>query len=1220
MRCIGIVRRRHAARTGEEGFALIATLLILGVCSLIIVALLSYAMITVQYAADQSLRDRQVQAADGAMKAFVNQLANDDSDRLGQPSLPCTPNLQANPNPLDDYFNYTVNGIPIQVKCEALTYTGQPNVNVADVQDVVDVVGTSAAGTATDCTTDATIACPKWTAALSGTGKTAADATADGGVAKTITHSGPGALWFTANFVKNAGGTAAVRDTGTCSSDETAKNQCPAVGVTGTYLQGGVGLFKNLGGSAANNLACGVLQEGSSVKLTQVVTAVANRTLCSNAGGAAVANLGSDVLPPAPTDSAGDIVGSPGWVQLHRVTQLAFPSVKFSDYVDANGNYKMTSPTVPEKPCPAGARLELSPGAYTYDAMVVLNKWMFGKPFCTNKVFWFKPGYYWFDVNDANAPSDPAFILTHPGYDPEGAKHQLTFADNRNFYVFGALPVATGQESTYLSTMTDDTPLPLCDKTKAGVSITLSPRTTIQHLRGRVGICGMTNKPALYQGNTAFTGWSTTPSTVQTGVRYRNDGNSGRVSDMSNGFANLFNSNQYTNVSQNNVGSGSTGRILRCDHGGWIEENGSGGWDYAASVWTLQDNDLDRRLYTFCESQTMAKFGPGAAWGTNTRPPHTPIASASLELSTQYTNATADSWDTEPSTAIGVFLNNRATTGVPDCAVYYKGLPNGSSYDLMDENHRGSRTIPSCAGVIKYADDLYDATAVVAMTSSTDCDYMSNSLSIIPPRYDWKGGGCGVNYGISNIASARLVASVAPAGLALRCSGQPVDTASGTPKSKSVDCTDKVVAPEAGMRMATTFDLISNRNSARVHVQCWDDWDDGGFWGPANSSWEQDRCGSPVNAAFDYQVNDALAPTVAALTDGSNPARQISSLSVTVAGSFWCRKDRSDRGPGYPSSCGPQLQSKRYNNTDPEDFAPVAGEVNNADPNFPNFYRYKNWGELNSTTMTAQVIDPDNGSVMCSGTAPISNHDEPRLISFGLTAACRNADKVSRATIHLALSLSRPGVPGGWWITDLIDFFNKAIGNCAGGYDNGDFCHEWSYNLSGMTLSAVTASASPEAAFPGPPRPNRITQGKQNANNVNDARFNVYGQMVMPKAGLTVVWDGPGTGLPIIQGPGPAGQPTLVIKSIASMTGTTGRPGFIDVPAVGVICCSKYTQSVREVRLTARLLSSATNNPQGVVGTAVVDATDVADQAYPKIQYVDWQLCNKAKTAVRCST
>ena len=151
------------------------------------------------------------------------------------------------------------------------------------------------------------------------------------------------------------------------------------------------------------------------------------------------------------------------------------------------------------------------------------------------------------------------------------------------------------------------------------------------------------------------------------------------------------------------------------------------------------------------------------------------------------------------------------------------------------------------------------------------------------------------------------------------------------------------------------------------------------------------------------------------------------SLSVTVAGSFWCRKDRSDRGPGYPSSCGPQLQSKRYNNTDPEDFAPVAGEVNNADPNFPNFYRYKNWGELNSTTMTAQVIDPDNGSVMCSGTAPISNHDEPRLISFGLTAACRNADKVSRATIHLALSLSRPGVPGGWWITDLIDFFNKNL-------------------------------------------------------------------------------------------------------------------------------------------------------------------------------------------------
>lgn len=1146
-------QRRHQSGLDQDGFALIATLAVLALSSFIIMGLLAYTMVTVTYAAGQSLRDEQIQAGDGALEAMVNQLTHDKRGKLGTLSSPCTPDLQnhtfAGQNPDDGKFDYTIGGIPIEVECLPREPNGDPPaLPEADVADVVNIVGDSYTGVQTravTCASESTFVCPEWNEGLTAAGLTGATAEAVDASGPTLTHSGPNPLWFTANQVRVSKGAAAVRTPITCQSSDTTCTPGalvgPALGVTGTYVQGNAGLFKDPSATSPNGKSCGVMQEKSTLPSAQVITTTANRTVCSDSVvGALSYSSGGNVVPDAPTDGSGLVIGSPEWVRIHRVTHLAdtggsaagsTKGAAFSSFVNPDGSVKKC------RPFSSGRRIDLLPGAYTRDVTAILSKWMSGQPYCNAVKYWFKPGYYWFDMNDSD-PSNP-----NP--------FQLNFSDSKSYFIFGTPTRMDGVQNT------GPTTFPLCDATKAGVSITLSQRTSIRHTKGRVGICGIKNKAAIYQSSSANLGWHSEAKKAVVGVTRR-------VARPSESFPAMFRGaagNPGIPASSVETTFGSTGHsaVLDCD----------------------EDAGLFDQIYERCLSQTLATIGPGSQWWKAASPGHTPISNATVQVKALSAARTGDSFSPEASTSIGVFLAGN-TTNYPDCGVYYKGVPWNEtiSYDLFDTSKATTDPkFPSCRSKIGYADELYNATIGISMISQLECE--SGFLTV----------DCG-DFG-PTLQAISLTTGWNPSGTKLTCVGPEV-----TPRgAASVTCKGKD-GSTAGLRRSSSVEVVTGSNQAQLRVNCAGD----------EPVWATEPCGEGVaSARFSYAIDDYTAPDYASLSSAASasPARRLQSLSVLVKGTSYCKRNSVIRA----NNCGPQVNSAGEDGVGQVDQDQVSANNSN------NMTSFKNWGLLGSGDGSGAVVSitkADSAAATCTVSTSLPEHDETKAITIPFdTPGCSivNSSQLVGAKVNVEIKVARRSDTDQYKCSNYILF--------------GTNCYEWGYYLDWVGVTAASASATPAADYVGPPNATRITQYKSDYNNNDDALFNVYGQVVLPRADLDVAWNGPSTGFPMIEGPAPSGQPTLVVKSIASVTkkplpaSATPESLARRSPAVGVLCCRQYKQDVRRVVLIARLTDAATNNPGGLVGIATVE---VKDKPQKKVTIIDWRLCNRTSSQSACDT
>ncbi len=145
--------------------------------------------------------------------------------------------------------------------------------------------------------------------------------------------------------------------------------------------------------------------------------------------------------------------------------------------------------------CPSGsAVVAFDHGRYNAVETAKLNDLLNGS--CPGKTFWFRPGKYLFDVNDASAMSAPGAVA--------GDRHALVIDDPTAKVVFGA---SSGWDATSGATAAD---FPrACDLSRSGASIQLTSRSTIRHRQGRVAICPFINDatnspyPAIVQGDSS---------------------------------------------------------------------------------------------------------------------------------------------------------------------------------------------------------------------------------------------------------------------------------------------------------------------------------------------------------------------------------------------------------------------------------------------------------------------------------------------------------------------------------------------------------------------------------------------------------------------------------------------------------------------------------------------------------------------------------------------
>ena len=177
----------------------------------------------------------------------------------------------------------------------------------------------------------------------------------------------------------------------------------------------------------------------------------------------------------------------------------------------ANVNSLLTlgAPNLPAT-CPKDALgvVRLSPGFYDMNSTAVLNQW-FAPPSagtCDNATFWFQPGDYYFDVA-SNAP-----------WFAPGSKDSLRLLNSTDKWVFGAPATGVWNPATGQAPSTPYPPA--CDVSGGGVSITLSPRTSIHHEAGLAWVCGQRDdsgnpKTLVYQQNLGDSVlWAGSPASV----------------------------------------------------------------------------------------------------------------------------------------------------------------------------------------------------------------------------------------------------------------------------------------------------------------------------------------------------------------------------------------------------------------------------------------------------------------------------------------------------------------------------------------------------------------------------------------------------------------------------------------------------------------------------------------------------------------------------------
>lgn len=648
----------------ESGYVLAVVLGILATATLIVAALLSLTLNSTSLMSSQVRNSRQERAANGALETAVNQIRTDPTGALGSTD-PCDAGVGS----------VNVGGVTSTVECVVTpSNPAAPPVaaTVSGSTNGLTVIGSSYGGTipwTTDCPITGTGPAPgpgcfPWLAAL-GPSNFATYGSQRNAYAGTLLHSGPKSLRLTGD-VKVKQGAAALRN-------PTDGN--PAIEVGGSYQQGVNGLFSAVTGSDP----CGI--SGYVHPWNIGGARITDLTSGPECGVAAVAGIGDSSALAAPAYS----FTSSFVTAMQAKTDAWMAAGVTSSPVTT---YARTVPTC------SGTVLTFEPGSYNRIETAKLNGYLASSSDgCDGKTFWFKPGDYWFDSGNAD--------------------NSITFADPSARVVFGE-PIRAAIKTSGANV--GDFPK-ACDPTKEGVSITLSPRTSIRHLAGRVAICDRDTgsdagtRPAIWQTAATDGGWS------------------GYVGDITS-----F--------------SGLTRSLIGGVFGIWIPQNGA---NLAAA--RLPDGSFasisgECGGGVFCEGDlSMTATGLGTLrrdGSVQPDPGPAPIRSAQILL-------TANAHDlndmsvlplqpqTPATTAVQLYLRqpDGTVSNVAGCGGKYQSInqvpepkkdeppipPSTVAFDLIRDNPDPVNGLPLCRSVISDRSQLYGATIRVLFHTNTKGDY-----------------------------------------------------------------------------------------------------------------------------------------------------------------------------------------------------------------------------------------------------------------------------------------------------------------------------------------------------------------------------------------------------------------------------------------------------------------------------------------------------------------
>jgi hypothetical protein len=455
--------RRRRGRAGQSGLALMAGLLVwVLLCGVTLVALMGMTLSASRISLEQAADARRTRAADAALQAAVTRIRMDPDARIGAAGAGdgrCATDG-------DPFVHVTDDGTTVVVtaECERTARrVAEPAPGEALTNAAVDVVGDryrSPEGLADtvrwteDCAGTTAPGCYPWRAAIGGP-YWSKFAPAITDLPATVVHTSDPSV-APADAALAITGDLNVRRTAAPLVNPPRGDGTVGITVAGAYRQGDPGPLAEVGGSGS----CGLL----AADFPWVVP------------GAAVTD--SDDRAGAPTctakvPSAVDGLPAPTrWVGVAPVRE------------------------VPACPKP-GQVAALQPGAYTRLQTAALNDLLGGG--CPGRVIWFTPGDYWIDVDDrGNRPED---------------RHALVIDDSSIRVILGRPAGGADAAAAARAEFPD-----ACDRGAPGVSVTLSPRTSLRHRAGRLAVCDRTGSaaannlpPVLWQAPDAQAGWSGTP-------------------------------------------------------------------------------------------------------------------------------------------------------------------------------------------------------------------------------------------------------------------------------------------------------------------------------------------------------------------------------------------------------------------------------------------------------------------------------------------------------------------------------------------------------------------------------------------------------------------------------------------------------------------------------------------------------------------------------------
>lgn len=579
---------------GERGAALIAVLFVIAMTFLIIVALIGMSLATTGLASTEDLASRRGRAAEQALQAVINQISRDQTGNLGFPPnygmLPdCTVAGGAGPDVGQAYTDGLPKDIDVVVECESLPpLSGRTSlVGVADSPDSqFDLAGVKILGQEYLGDQSNWMNWSWWPAAVGAPGAATLP-----GTKASLVHQGPGPLAFAANVEVRS--TAA----GVRTDDPDAFTPLDsAVGVTGSYTQGAVGIVNDVDPASAQGdptATCGAL---------------------------------TNPHPDLATAGYGAVVQSGGGITCSdlRADRLSWRSTGVTTAPPALPSRMPRQPVSPS--CEADKHMDFQPGLYDSASVRNLNH-LFKT--CNDTYFHFKAGDYYFDA-DASAGVGNALVFDNPSIrvlfgTAVGDEADNAIPSRKAFpqVCAGASYATSVGAPPTSSTTTTAPPVPGAEVPATGAAVMLSPRTSIRHIAGRVAVCGR-NGPsslAIWQADSTNLGWQ--PASVDYGADAWDGGGPG-VAAPGDGL--------YSR------------RVYRSDCNVFTYVFTSCGTQYKMPRIVLED------FYCVDEERVLSPLDPNHCDDTDTDdgvvtggdPGGTPLSSVQIMMKAQQTNGEAD--------------------------------------------------------------------------------------------------------------------------------------------------------------------------------------------------------------------------------------------------------------------------------------------------------------------------------------------------------------------------------------------------------------------------------------------------------------------------------------------------------------------------------------------------------------------------------------------------